>query len=557
MSSAFILARPGTSEAASGCTEAQFVDSSRSSAFTRVFNVTLNAGDVFTLSDTTAIAVTDTLTVGSNTQTFSTPGSVSFTVTTSGSYSVTASGAFSPIIGTVTLSCVPGTVPPATLNAQQQQANNAQIAITNGLRTLQNYQEWVTKGLQGSFGMTRGGDTASTKVDPAVRQARAQVQTLTRRERELGEDLAEAPADARAGLERDRRGVQRELAFARVTAGMAVPATYQVAAAPDGVQTAAAAPAFGLDACDFASCDPSDPVGRRWNVWGEGRVMGLTDSIAQQTTLGFAGTAGVDYKFLPWLAVGLSLGVENYETRFGLPGVRSGQTGVTALPYFGVRLTDNLFAEGFVGLSKLYYNINPGQNVTGTFDSLRIFFGGALSGVWYDGNWRFQPSILAAWGSETQNAYTDSANTFVPAQTISFGRIGAGPEIGYTFKDERRGWSFEPFAGKVNVDFSSTPIYTFYGLTPVVARSGTQASGQIGGGMAMLLDEGFYLRLRASYDSSACPASTSGRAASAPARPSEERAGRRRSSRRRQRAARPWARGQVAAGGKLQVSLFS
>ena len=281
--------------------------------------------------------------------------------------------------------------------------------------------------------------------------------------------------------------------------------TYQVAAAPDGSEPAAAS-SFSLDACDIASCDPGDPQAHKWNAWAEGRVVGLTDSIAQQSTLGFAGTAGVDYKFQPWLAVGLSLGVENYETRFNLPGVRSGQTGVTVLPYFGVRLTDNVFAEGFVGLTKLYYNVTPGTGITGTFNSLRVFFGGALTGVWHDGNWRFQPSILAAWGSETQNAYTDSNNTFVPQQTITFGRVGAGPEIGYTFKDDRRGWSFEPFGlAKFNVDFSSTPVYTFYGLTPVVARSGTQASGQVGGGMAMLLDEGFYLRVQASYDSIGVP----------------------------------------------------
>jgi hypothetical protein len=278
-----------------------------------------------------------------------------------------------------------------------------------------------------------------------------------------------------------------------------------VAATPDGTQNPAPS-SFGLDACDFASCDPDDPQAHKWNAWAEGRVIGLTDSIARQSTLGFAGTAGVDYKFQPWLAVGLSLGVENYETRFNLPGVHSGQTGVTVLPYLGMRLTDNVFAEGFVGLTKLYYNVTPGTNITGTFDSLRFFFGGALSGVWHDGNWRFQPSILGAWGSETQNAYTDSNNTFVPTQTITFGRIGAGPEIGYTFKDDRRGWSFEPFGlAKFNVDFSSTPIYTFYGLTPVVARSGTQASGQVGGGMAMLLDEGFYLRVQASYDSIGVP----------------------------------------------------
>jgi len=500
VSAAVVGGDPSPAEAASGCNEVQFVDSSRSAAFTRVFTVTLNAGDTITLSDNTAVAVTDTLTVGSNTQTFSTPGSASFTVTTSGPYTVTASGNFSPIIGTVTLSCVAGTA-----SSVQQQANNAQIAITNGLRTLQNYQEWVTKGLQGSFGMTRGGDTASTRIDPAIRQARVRVETLTRRERELTEEIADASDTQRTDLEHERRDVQRQLAFAKVNAGVAGAPAYQVAAASDGTKTAAPS-SFSLDACDLASCDPNDPQARKWNAWAEGRVMGVTDSIARQSTLGFAGTAGVDYKFQPWLALGFSLGVENYETRFNLPGVRSGQTGVTVLPYFGVRLTDNIFAEGFVGLTKLYYNVTPGTNITGSFDSLRVFFGGALSGVWYDGNWRIQPSILAAWGSETQNAYTDSNNTFVPAQTITFGRIGAGPEIGYTFKDDRRGWSFEPFGlAKLNVDFSSTPVYTFYGLTPVVARSGTQASGQLGGGIAMLLDEGFYLRLQASYDSIGVP----------------------------------------------------
>lgn len=499
VSAALVGGDPSPAAAASGCNEVQFVDSTRSVPFTRVFTVTLNAGDTITLSDNTAVAVTDTLTVGSNTQTFSTPGSASFTVTTSGPYTVTASGAFSPIIGTVTLSCVAGTA-----SSVQQQANNAQIAITNGLRTLQNYQEWVTKGLQGSFGMTRGGDTASTRIDPAIRQARARVETLVRRERELTEEIADASDVQRADLERERRDVQRQLAFAKVNAGVAGGSAYQIAAAADGKQTAPSS--FSLDACDLANCDPNDPQAHKWNAWAEGRVMGLTDSVARQSTLGFAGTAGVDYKFQPWLALGLSLGVENYETRFNLPGVRSGQTGVTVLPYFGVRLTDNMFAEGFVGLTKLYYNVTPGTNVTGTFDSLRVFFGGALSGVWHDGNWRFQPSILAAWGSETQNAYTDSNSTFVPTQTVTFGRVGAGPEIGYTFKDDRRGWSFEPFGlAKVNVDFSSTPVYTFYGLTPVVARSGTQASGQVGGGIAMLLDEGFYLRLQASYDSIGVP----------------------------------------------------
>src|SRR6476660_8954914 len=75
VSAALVGGDPSPAAAASGCNEVQFVDSTRSVPFTRVFTVTLNAGDTITLSDNTAVAVTDTLTVGSNTQTFSTPGS--------------------------------------------------------------------------------------------------------------------------------------------------------------------------------------------------------------------------------------------------------------------------------------------------------------------------------------------------------------------------------------------------------------------------------------------------------------------------------------------------
>jgi hypothetical protein len=486
------------------------------------FSVSLNAGDTVVLNDATLVGLSDTLTVGSSSSSFAMPGSTSITVTASGTYTVTATIGVSPIIGQVTLSCRPG----PTGSSNEQSTNNAQIAVSNGLRTLQNYQEWVTKGVLGSFGMTRGGDIAARR--PAAEpSAQAHVQALVRKERDLDEEIASlVPGDERAaGLKEELVAVRRRTAFARVTAGIAAPGAVpngerstefairpaastrgaeateappqQAAAAPESAQPSS----FGLDACDLSTCDPSDPLNRKWNVWAEGRVAGLNDSLAQTTTLGFAGSAGVDYKFVPWLALGMSLGVESYETRFGVPGVRTGTIGVSLVPYFGIRLHDNIYAEGFVGLTKLSYNLTPAVAVSGAFDAWRFFFGGAVSGVWHDGPWRFQPSILGAYGSETQNAYTDSAGTAVPSQTITFGRIAAGPEIGYTFKDVSRGWTFEPFVLlKGNIDFSSAPVYAING-TPFVVRSGAQASGQLGGGLAMQLDDGFYLRVQASYDS--------------------------------------------------------
>jgi hypothetical protein len=500
------------------------------------FTVTLNVGDVVVLSDATLFGLTDSLTVGSNTSSFTMPGTTSITVTATGTYTVSATLGASPVIGTATLSCRPApTDTTQTGSAQQQSANNAQIAVSNGLRTVQNYQEWVTKGILGSFGMTRGGDMASK---PTTREptARDKAEALARKERELSEELASLPpGDQRAGDITDSlTRVRRSLAFARVTADLAAAegSTRSIASAaqPDGNQRdefairsapptpgagsaqpysqdagsppqIAAAPSLSLGACDVSACDPNDRLSRTWNVWAEGRVASLNDWLAQTNTLGFAGAAGVDYKVMPWLALGMSVGVESYETRFGIPGVRTGTIGVSLVPYFGMRLHENIYAEGFVGLTKLTYNLNPAVSVNGGFDAWRVFLGGAVSGIWYEGNWRIQPSILGAWGSETQNAYTDSAGTAVGGQTITFGRIAAGPEIGYVYKDESRGWSFEPFVlVKGTIDFSSAPVYSIAG-TPFIARSGAQAGGQIGGGLAMQLDDGFYLRLQASYDS--------------------------------------------------------
>jgi hypothetical protein len=366
---------------------------------------------------------TDTLSVGSNNSSFNIPGTTSITVGTSGAYSVSVTGTAIPIpgmAGVVTLTCIPG---PGG-GADTQLRNNAQIAVSNGLRTVQNYQEWVTKGVLGSFGMTRGGDTAFVK--PAVQPAPSRAVTLAREERDLNEELAALPADdeRRTRIDADLTAVRRRLTFARVTAdlsaldGSARPVSVRGTGAADTLResTEAALPsAFSLDACDLAACDGVDPLSRKWNMWMEGRVAGLNDSLAQTNTLGFAGAAGVDYKFLPWLALGMSVGVETYETRFGLPGVRTGTIGVSMVPYFGMRLHENIYAEGFVGLTKLNYNLNPAINVSGGFDAWRVFLGGALSGVWHDGGWRFQPSIMGAWGSETQNAYTDSASTAVPS----------------------------------------------------------------------------------------------------------------------------------------------
>jgi hypothetical protein len=491
------------------------------------YSLALNPGDRVTLTDGAGGFPTNTLTVGSTSSSFALVGSTSITVATAGTYAVSAALGPPAPPGSASLFCTPGPVVPGTTSLTPQQlSNNAQSAITNGQRTLQNYLEWVTKGVQGSFGMTRGGDIAAARQ--AASSAQAKAARLDRDQRELAEELRGLPADSAraADLERRLGAMRRDLAFARLTANISgsdgatqnaapQPATTQEATARDVVrpndfvigtpQTTAAAPSSNPEVCETDTCQAAggDPgiLDRKWNTWVEGRVVGSNDSLAQTNALGFAGTSGIDYKFQPWLAVGMSVGVETYETRFGQPGVRTGTIGVSLAPYVGMRLSDNIFAEGFIGLTKLAYNTNPASGIVGNFDALRFFFGGGITGVWYEGRWRIQPGISGAYGTESQNGYTDSAANVVPGQTVSFGRITAGPEIGYSFKDENRGWSIEPFAMlKGAVDFASSPVVQFNGA-PLIVRQGTQASALAGGGVALQLDRGFYLRVQGSYDS--------------------------------------------------------
>lgn len=199
--------------------------------------------------------------------------------------------------------------------------------------------------------------------------------------------------------------------------------------------------------------------------------------------------------------MGLSVGAETFETKFGTLGVRSGSVGVSAIPYVGIRLHDNIYASAFVGLTKINYNTNPGAGINAHFNGLRTLVGGALTGVWRDGPWRFQPTLSGTYGTETQEAYTDSASNAVASQTVSYGRVSAGPEVGYAFRFEEQGLSLEPFVlAKANLDMASSNAVSLNGQS-VVLRPGTLGSGSVGGGFDLRFDSGYYMRIQASYDS--------------------------------------------------------
>ncbi len=249
-----------------------------------------------------------------------------------------------------------------------------------------------------------------------------------------------------------------------------------------------------------------EKLGGKWNVWGEGRLTGVNDTVAASSGLGFVGNIGVDYKFQPWLAAGMSGGVETFESKFGSAGGRTGTVGLSAVPYVGVRLDPNIFFSGFVGLTSIGYDSNPRSGVNARFNATRVFVGGGLSGTWQDGPWRFQPSVSISYGSETQASYTDSSGTAVPGQTVQFGRAAAGPEVGYTFRADDGSWSLEPFAlARANLDFATDTRVFLNGLY-VTTRSNASGAAASGSSRATASPPAS----RALTIRSACPDSTSG-----------------------------------------------
>ena len=221
---------------------------------------------------------------------------------------------------------------------------------------------------------------------------------------------------------------------------------------------------------------------------------------AQQSTFGFVGVGGVDYKLQPWLAVGVTLGTETFTDKLGTSGIRVAQNGFSVAPYVGVRLDPNVFLAGFAGFSHLNYNNTPLPAVSAQFEAWRFIAGGSLTGVWRYGPWRLQPSIDIGYGSENQAA-------------TPIGRHGgAGPDrairprVGRSrgrlpHRGADRSWSVEPFVlARANLDFASNNNQVVVGQGALLRGQG---SGGAGIGM-QILGDGFNVRVDVTYDFDRC-----------------------------------------------------
>ena len=133
-------------------------------------------------------------------------------------------------------------------------------------------------------------------------------------------------------------------------------------------------------------------------------------------------------------------------------------------PYVSVRLTPNLFFDTRAAWGTADNRVDPLGIYTDSFSTERSLVSAKLTGNWSYGQLRLRPSAEVVYFHETQKSYTNQINIFIPEQSVHLGRVSAGPEIGYQFR-QHNGATFEPYVGVKGVwDFAKTADATVAGM---------------------------------------------------------------------------------------------
>lgn len=110
--------------------------------------------------------------------------------------------------------------------------------------------------------------------------------------------------------------------------------------------------------------------------------------------------------------------------------------------------------------------------------------------------WRITPMAELAYITESADAFTNSAGTFVTGQDVSLGRLQFGPEIGYRFAHTADTF-LEPFAAIKGVwDFDNPNVAIIDGY---IVGPG-DFWGRLQGGLNWMTSSGLYVRGLASWD---------------------------------------------------------
>jgi hypothetical protein len=186
-----------------------------------------------------------------------------------------------------------------------------------------------------------------------------------------------------------------------------------------------------------------------------------------------SGVAGIDYKAVPWLLLGVAGGYEgtNINTYFNSGQQWSGGAVVSA--YTAVRLAPDWSFTAQLGHGWMSYWETHG-GVNGAFGADRWFGAANINAGRSIDQWRLAGSLGYFFFTETQSGFSETNGNFVPSSTPYLGQIRVRGQAGYEFATE---WgSIMPFVGarlEFDVNHSDAPIISSLGQRASLSTFGT------------------------------------------------------------------------------------
>jgi outer membrane autotransporter protein len=254
---------------------------------------------------------------------------------------------------------------------------------------------------------------------------------------------------------------------------------------------------MALGAGDGSSLPLAYATTSPWDIWVEGRYSAFDDDAGNLDRDGHVGVLylGGDYRVAQNMIVGALVQFDWSKDDSAVLASKVDGNGWMIGPYVSMQVHDNIFFDLRAAWGRSTNDLTL-DTVTGGFDTSRWLVKGALAGNWYYDAWRFTPSAELAYVEESQDAFTNSAGTFVPGQDVSLGRLQFGPEFGYRFA-HTADLLIEPFAAIKGVwDFDNPNVAIIDGF---VVGPG-DFWGRLEGGLNVMTSGGTYVRGSASWD---------------------------------------------------------
>jgi outer membrane autotransporter protein len=261
--------------------------------------------------------------------------------------------------------------------------------------------------------------------------------------------------------------------------------------------TAAQMERMSLGAGDGGALPLAYEISSPWDVWVEGRYSGFSDDAGNIDRDGHVGLlyVGGDYRVAENMIVGVLAQFDWSKDDSGVLNSKVDGNGWMIGPYMSAQIHENIYFDLRAAWGRSDNDLTIGT-ATGAFDTSRWLVKGTLAGNWVYDTWRITPTAELAYVTENQDAFTNSAGTFVPGQDVSLGRLQFGPEVGYRIQHTADTF-IEPFAAIKGVwDWDNPNVAIIDGF---VVGPG-DFWGRLEGGLNVMTADGWLVRGMASWD---------------------------------------------------------